>query len=317
MSSGKDRFGQRPLILFSILLLGTAALSPATAAEDLYHIIQKGETVYSVSRKYDVTPEALMAANGIADPSKLKTGQKLLIPSTHRVAKGETLFGIARSYGLSLEVLLAANRLAPGAVIKPGDILVIPGKGRPEGKGEAAEATGAKTAAPAPAQIQSGPAQAPKPQAAPLPTQAVKAEPTSSEAPKGTLSPPTLRISEKSTDKRLSWPCPGEAYYLDGKLFGVIIKSRAGETAKAVASGTVVSAGPYRGFGQVVFVQARTGHIYVYGGNENLAVSVGEAVRAGQHIGRVGIDAAEGAPMAYFFVFKGGEAVDPAVAPRD
>lgn len=97
----------------------------------------------------------------------------------------------------------------------------------------------------------------------------------------------------------------------------MIIKAKLGEAEKAVAAGTVSSAGPYRGYGNVVFVLSRSGHIYVYGGNDRISVRAGDRIAAGQELGNVGMDAKQGGPVAYFLVFKNGEAVDPAEAPRD
>ncbi|MSR64642.1 MAG: LysM peptidoglycan-binding domain-containing protein [Verrucomicrobiae bacterium] len=44
------------------------------------HIVQPGETPAIIAKKYGVTTEALLAANGNPDPRKLKIGQKLTIP---------------------------------------------------------------------------------------------------------------------------------------------------------------------------------------------------------------------------------------------
>jgi len=115
----------------------------------------------------------------------------------------------------------------------------------------------------------------------------------------------------------LNWPATGKAMYLDGKLEGVMIRVKPGETAKAVASGTVVSAGPSRGFNQVVFVQAKSGYVYVYGGNEALSVKTGDRVNSGTELGKIGLDPKDGTPIAYFFVFRNGQPIDPALAPRD
>ena len=128
--------------------------------------------------------------------------------------------------------------------------------------------------------------------------------------------PSAVRTSAKAVDKSLIWPCPGEILYLDGKAYGIVIRSKLGEAEKAVAAGTVSSAGPYRGYGNVVFVLSR-GYIYVYGGNETISVRAGDRVTAGQELGKVGMDAKQGGPAAYFLVFKNGQAVDPAAAPRD
>ncbi|HET7839348.1 MAG TPA: LysM domain-containing protein, partial [Rectinemataceae bacterium] len=108
------------------LLLWVAALG-APAAQTVYHVLAKGETLYSVARSYGVSVEAIAAANGIADPAKARVGQRLLIPAVHKVAKGETLFGIAKDYGVGVDELRSANRLKPETVIKVGDALFIPG----------------------------------------------------------------------------------------------------------------------------------------------------------------------------------------------
>jgi LysM repeat protein len=273
---------------------GASALPTAAAPKDedgkaLYHVIVAGETMYSIAKKYNLSPESLMAANGIKDASKIKQGQKLLIPAMHKVEKGETLYGIARAYGITLEELRRINKLSAQAVIKVGDSLTVAAK-KPEQKV-------APSLGPTPPLL---PSPSAGPAIAPIP-----------------LAPPTMRTSAKAVDKKVSWPCSGEALYLEGKAQGVLIRSRLGEAEKAVAAGKVVAAGPFRGYGQMAIVMSRTGHLYVYAGNESLSVKVGDSVRSGQELGRVGIDAKEGAPIAFFMVYRGREAIDAAEAPRD
>jgi murein DD-endopeptidase MepM/ murein hydrolase activator NlpD len=271
----------RPLALF-FLAIAISAPS-AAAAQALYHVIQPGETLYSVAKKYDLDSDTLVAANGISDASKLKPGQKLLIPEIHKVRKGETLYGIARSYGIAVEELRKANNLSTRSIIRVGDALVVPGR-----------LPASADPAPAAASPNAGTASAPIP-----------------------LAPPAVKTSAKAVDKKVSWPCQGEAIYLDGKAQGVMIRARQGEAEKAVAAGKVISAGPFRGYGQMAIVMSRTGYLYVYAGNESLSVKVGDTVRSGQELGRVGVDSKEGTPVAYFIVYRGRDAVDPADAPRD
>jgi lipoprotein YgeR len=278
------------------------AVSGVLAAQGTYHILQKGETLYGIAKKYDVPYAALIAYNDIKEPTKVRIGQKLIIPAFHRVLKGETLYGISREYGLSVEELRSVNKLQPQDIIKPDDLLAVTGSG---GIVPGPVKTAASTPAVSHAPANSGNAPSSAAASANAPATA------------GPMLPPTVRTSARIVDKKISWPCPGEAVYLDGKLFGIMIRSKAGETEKAVAAGTVVSAGPYRGFGHVAFVQSRSGHIYVYGGNESLAVRIGDPVRVGQSLGNVGIDPKDGGAVAWFFVFRNGEALDPALAPRD
>ena len=65
---------------------------------------------------------------------------------------------------------------------------------------------------------------------------------------------------------------------------------------------------------KVAFVQAPDGLVYVYGGAGQLTIRVGDVVRKGSQIGRM---ATTDEAKAYFFVFRGQEALDPVAAPRD
>ena len=40
----------------------------------------KGDTIYSLARKYKVSPDALQKANNIKDPTRLAPGRALVIP---------------------------------------------------------------------------------------------------------------------------------------------------------------------------------------------------------------------------------------------
>jgi len=43
-------------------------------------VVQPGETLSQIAKQYGVSVDALMAANGIADPHLIKIGQELIIP---------------------------------------------------------------------------------------------------------------------------------------------------------------------------------------------------------------------------------------------
>ena len=279
--------------VLSFLLAGS--LPPLVAAQAVYHVLEKGETLFSVARIYGVSPDAIAKANSVDDPSRLRAGKRLLIPVDspaasietlkYKVVKGDTLFSIARTYGVGLAALRTANKLTAASILKVGDTIVMPAGAKALPVASAPTST---TAVPTPA----------APTTAPTPAM-----------------PDAVKTSSKPVSKDLSWPCPGDILYLDGKAYGVVIRAKLGETLKAVASGTVSSAGPYRGYGNVVFVLSQ-GYIYVYGGNDSISVRAGDRVAAGQELGRVGLDVKQGGPAAYFLVFRNGVAVDPASAPR-
>lgn len=310
-----------PVAIFFIAL-GT---SPLLAGESQWHVIVQGETIYSLARSYGLSASALQAANGITDPSQLRVGQRLLIPSIHRVAKGETLFGIARAADTTVKELRRLNGLSDTAVIHVGDILILPSGSAPSfagsagtGNGTGASSSSASTSHPnsgSPTLSKSGDSQTPlvgKPDPSPSP---VGSKPLSTATDLPEARPPTPASSAILASADL--PCSGAVRYLDGKVFGLAIRSSEGSAVHSVTNGLVVSAGPYRGFGSVVFVQTSSGLIYVYGGNRRIEVKVGDRVVKGQTLGRVGNDAFSGATDAYFFVFEGSKALDPATAPRN
>ncbi|MDD3980704.1 MAG: LysM peptidoglycan-binding domain-containing protein [Spirochaetia bacterium] len=329
------------LTIAAVFFLFSAAFLAAAEEQASNHTLAKGETLYSVSRKYNVPYEALAAANNITDPTKMRIGTILVIPSVHRVAKGETLYGIARQYGISLQELLSANKLTSSYILKIDDILVIPGKKDgttvdsnliPPPQGTVVKAdtptpstvsSSSSTSLAPSTQAQASPspaAQQPVPQQPTVPQQPVPAQQPASVAVQPQTAvplPEPVKTHDKAVDLNIGWPAKGHAMYLDGKLEGVMFKVEPGESAKTVASGTVVSAGPSRGFNQVAFVQAKSGYVYVYGGNETLYVKTGDQLDSGEEIGRIGLDAKDGSPIAYFFVFRNGQPIDPALAPRD
>lgn len=87
----------------------------------LLHVVQKKETLYSISNQYNIDINDLVAANPGSDQGVNK-GQELRIPIrkekphvvpsdkiTHTVKPGETLFGIAKQYGITAEDIQNAN----------------------------------------------------------------------------------------------------------------------------------------------------------------------------------------------------------------
>ncbi len=49
---------------------------------DIYHVVGPSETLWRISKTYGVDMDTLMAKNNLSDPTKIKNGQRLLIPQT-------------------------------------------------------------------------------------------------------------------------------------------------------------------------------------------------------------------------------------------
>ena len=119
-----------------VLVLGVLPVSAAPGQSGITHVVQPGDTLFSIARRYGVSMDAIALANGIANPNRIYVGQRLLIPTggtpsgtVHVVQPGETLISIALRYGVDMWALARANRITDLNRIYVGQRLVIPGAG--------------------------------------------------------------------------------------------------------------------------------------------------------------------------------------------
>lgn len=125
-----------------------------------HHEVRKGETIYSVARRYGITPETLKAVNNLK--SGIHVGQSLLLPISahapaavveaaansntrvraasggrgnqvviHRVRPGDTLWSLARRYNVLVHQIAEWNRMRPGDALITGRKIKIFTNGRP------------------------------------------------------------------------------------------------------------------------------------------------------------------------------------------
>ncbi len=116
-------------------------VSCGSAAQQQYksHSVQKGETVYSIAKKYNISEETIYNLNPDAQ-NGLKVNSVLIIPSNslissgtnnnnfreHKVKKKETLYGIAQLYNVSVEDIKKLNKELYSRGLKKGERLLIP-----------------------------------------------------------------------------------------------------------------------------------------------------------------------------------------------
>lgn len=113
------------------------------------HRVKKGETVFSIARKYKVSVSSIRSLNNLSPKKKLIQGRRLIIPvasakehakataakkkfqkeitstGRYKVERGDTLFTIARRFSVSVSELKALNNLASGQIYA-GQRLKIP-----------------------------------------------------------------------------------------------------------------------------------------------------------------------------------------------
>jgi LysM repeat protein/ABC-type branched-subunit amino acid transport system substrate-binding protein len=131
-------------LIIVCLFVGVLGWSQPNAVSGAFteHTVESGQTLYSISKRYNLTIEQIVADNPGADQG-LRVGQKLRIAAvapipiskgTYVVKSGDTYYGISRAYGISVEELKALNNGMPAGLI-PGDSIVVPAS-KPEGSGE-------------------------------------------------------------------------------------------------------------------------------------------------------------------------------------
>jgi len=122
-----------------VLAIPGAVARPATTGTD--YIVQPGDTLFLIARRYGTTVQALMSANNLTS-TNIYVGQRLRIPGGPRggasatstgqagsgeyvVQTGDTLSGIASAFGATPEALVGLNQLLSGDIY-PGQSLRIP-----------------------------------------------------------------------------------------------------------------------------------------------------------------------------------------------
>ena len=128
------------LLLALSLGTGTASASAQIAKQTVNHTIQKGETLFSIARKYDTTIEKVRQVNGLKKGEILGLGKVLKIPTNanlphadvftepkqYVIKKGDTLSIIARKHHTSVTKIRKANSLRQKEILKVGKLLTIP-----------------------------------------------------------------------------------------------------------------------------------------------------------------------------------------------
>ncbi|HEX7966769.1 MAG TPA: M23 family metallopeptidase [Stellaceae bacterium] len=271
-------------------------------------IVRRGETLYAISRRYDVPVRSLIEANGLTPPYALPAGRRLVVPQIrqHVVQPGETLYSVSRLYGVDASTLARSNGMAPPFTVVVGQALVLPAPVQP-----------AETAAP-PGAVARSPAEPKLPAPAAKPPRPADVEPAAgplSRSELAALPPPT---AAPRGGRRFLWPVRGRLIGHYGTNEGgthndgINIAARAGTPVVAAEAGTVAYAGnELRGYGNLVLIKHANGWMTAYAHNSALLVKRGERVRRGQPIGRIGATGAVSEPQLHFEIRRGSKALDP------
>ena len=251
--------------------------SPAPAAAGGYtHTIASGESLYTIARKYDVTTQSIVLANGLSSPDKIVVGQQIVIPGRSDLIRTPQSPAATQVASTAPQAVPAPTPLAKPELNAGGNVLQA-------------------AATPAPAATQT-PAAAP---AQPAPTQVASVPPAE----------PAMSGSDK-----FRWPVSGRVItdFAASRGTGINIEVPEGSTVKAAENGTVIYVGSgVEGYGNLVLIRHPNGYVSAYAHLKSMSVAKGAVVNRGDSIGTVGMTGSVSKPQLHFELRKGATPVDP------
>lgn len=269
----------------------TQTIAPSRPrSEPVDYTVATGDAVFSIAKKYNISPETLLWSNYDVlkdDPHTLSPGQELIIPPTNGILyewkEGDLLEEVARDFKASADEILAwsGNRLdLTNPEIEPGDIVMIPGGQRAF-------------------------------QQWVVPTYAVGRSGTNASLPGG------CEITGGGLYGGGFFIWPADNHYLSGNDFwsghlAIDIATATGAPIYAADSGVVVFAGwDSNGYGNVVMIDHQNGYHTLYAHLTSYAVSCGSGAFQGQVIGYAGSTGNSTGPHLHFEVRYLGGFVNP------
>ena len=262
------------------------------------YVVQKDDTFYRIAKNNLISVDELLEANGFTKNDVLKVGKKIRIPRKGGTSEAETVKTDSKS-----ETKAASDtRKFDTYTVQKGDTFYRIAKVNAITVDELKRLNGLDSKS----QLKAG-------QKLKIPVTIVD----TSNAKLPSLPDDPRKYSAKKGDPSLSWPVKNPTItYMTGKISGVQLGCAKNENVTAIRAGTVMYVGNYRGYGQVVFVQTKTGHIYVYSGLGSIKVQKGDYLVFGDVIGTAGTDSIKGTNQMCLMVFQKSSPIDPAKAPR-
>lgn len=247
-----------------------------------YHVVKKGDTLYSIALDYGQDYREVAAWNNLEDPSIIKIDQRL------RLFPPDSVGEVTSAQPTPLAAPAATPAFSePKARKVPYSDQALAQFKMP---------VPATPASPTPANVVTTGKPSPKPQVA---------EAAPAAAPKDT-----------AADGKMiwEWPTQGKLLYGFGQgpiQKGIGIEGHSGQPVLAAAPGKVVYSGSgLRGYGKLIIVKHNTSYLSVYAHNSRVLVKEGQTVAKGQKIAEVG-DTDSDRMLLHFEIRRLGKPIDP------
>jgi lipoprotein NlpD len=251
-----------------------------------YHIVKKGDTLYSIALDYGQDYRELAAWNNLEDPGLIKIDQRLRLFPPDSVGEATT----------------AQPTPLPAPVAAP--VFSEP-KARKLPYSEQALAQLKMSAS--------------KAAATPTPSVQATAQP-STKLPAAHATPTPLQVPAQKEvpagDGKMIWEWPAQGRLLYGfgqgaNQKGVGIEGRSGQPVLAAAPGKVVYSGSgLRGYGKLIIIKHNASYLSVYAHNSQILVKEGQTVAKGQKIAEIGNTDSDTVAL-HFEIRRLGKPIDP------
>ncbi|OGS95181.1 MAG: hypothetical protein A3G79_00420 [Gallionellales bacterium RIFCSPLOWO2_12_FULL_57_18] len=241
------------------------------------HVVQKGDTLYSIAFNYGFDYHELAELNAIKDPRVISIGQEIrLFPGRQNASSSAA----------------AETRTSEPPIKDQPKLVKYP-------YSEAAMA------------------QIGKVQEAPKPRPAAIAKVETKPRPVVTTPVVSSDDSDDSEEAELDWSMPAEGKLIgsfseSANRKGIDIAGKLGQPVVASAPGKVVYSGSgLRGYGKLVIIKHNKTYLSAYAHNDQVLVKEGQSVNRGQKIATMGNTDADQVKL-HFEVRRFGKPVDPA-----
>ena len=287
---------RRTFRLLIAVFLVTACTPTLVNFAPRVHIVQSGETLFSIAWRYQLDVRELILWNGLENPDLILVGQRLFLTPAElagtRVANAGRTPAAPAASSVQADSAHAGTR-QPESTQPP----VSGSPAVPAGSGAESPATPAprpQTAAPTASTPVPAPVSVPSPPPAPPAQQ------------------PSLAVLPSPT---WQWPIRGPVVSsygaAQGTGSGIGIGGQLGADIRASAAGQVVYAGDgLAAYGNLIIIKHNDTFLSAYGHNDELVVGEGDAVEQGEVIARMGMGP-ERQPQVHFEIRRNGTPVDP------
>ncbi|NPV71050.1 MAG: LysM peptidoglycan-binding domain-containing protein [Firmicutes bacterium] len=136
IEANRGRVDPENLQVGQVICIPLAVPVPACPPGSITYVVARGDTFFSISKRFRVSVGALIQANPGVNPEALLIGQQICIPDVRRICpagyfryvikSGDTFRNLAMRFNTTVEAIQAANPGADPYNLQIGQVICIP-----------------------------------------------------------------------------------------------------------------------------------------------------------------------------------------------